>query len=65
VVMRQWGGCGLKPPYSLVRGGAGPDRLLGSRNDDILIGGPGRDLADGAKGSDTCRAEVRRHCERR
>ena len=46
-------------------GGAGADTLLGSRHGDVLFGGGGRDVADGRGGNDQCRAEVRRHCERR
>ena len=46
------------------RGQAGPDRLFGRLGDDVLIGGPGHDVANGAGGVDTCRAEVRKNCER-
>jgi Ca2+-binding RTX toxin-like protein len=46
-------------------GGAGADTLLGSPHGDVLFGGGGRDVADGRGGNDQCRAEVRRHCERR
>jgi Ca2+-binding RTX toxin-like protein len=49
---------------SVFRGEDGPDRLFGRLGDDVLIGGPGHDVADGAGGIDTCRAEVRKHCER-
>ncbi|HEX5087526.1 MAG TPA: hypothetical protein VFV89_06935 [Nocardioides sp.] len=49
---------------SVLRGQGGPDRLLGLLGNDVLIGGPGRDFADGGGGVDTCRAEVRKHCER-
>ena len=49
---------------SVFRGQAGPDRLFGRAGDDVLIGGPGRDVADGEGGVDTCRAEVRKRCER-
>jgi hypothetical protein len=49
---------------SLFHGQAGPDRMIGRLGDDVLIGGPGPDVADGAGGVDTCRAEVRKHCER-
>ncbi len=38
-------------------GGPGPDRLEGRRFDDVLIGGPGRDVADGGGGHDVCVAE--------
>ena len=46
-------------------GGAGADTLLGSPHGDVLFGGGGRDVANGRSGDDQCRAEVRRHCERR
>ena len=50
---------------SVLRGQAGRDRLAGRPGDDVLIGGRGRDVAHGgAGGVDTCRAEVRRNCER-
>ncbi|MDX6371138.1 MAG: hypothetical protein QOD98_126 [Nocardioidaceae bacterium] len=49
---------------SVLRGDGGPDRLLGRYGDDVLIGGPGRDAADGSDGVDTCRTEIRRNCER-
>lgn len=47
-------------------GGAGADRLVGSADAaDRLIGGAGRDRADGGKGRrDHCSAEVTRRCER-
>lgn len=43
-------------------GGAGNDILRGSRLDDVLVGGPGRDRALGRMGDDTCRAEIARRC---
>jgi hypothetical protein len=49
---------------SVFRGEGGSDRLFGRIGDDVLIGGPGHDVADGAGGVDTCRAEVRKRCER-
>jgi Ca2+-binding RTX toxin-like protein len=49
---------------SVFRGQGGPDHMTGQRGDDVLIGGPGRDVAEGGGGVDTCRAEVRKHCER-
>lgn len=47
-------------------GGAGADVLLGTTSrPDRLVGGPGRDRADGRAGSrDYCSAEVTRRCER-
>ena len=45
-------------------GGPGSDQLYGAdKSTDVLVGGPGRDSADGRGGTDTCRAEVTRHCE--
>jgi hypothetical protein len=50
---------------SSIDGGPGSDLLTGGdRSADLLTGGPGRDTADGRGGTDTCRAEVTRHCER-
>ncbi len=49
---------------SVFRGQGGPDRLYGRLGNDVLIGGTGRDVANGAGGVDTCRAEVRKNCER-
>jgi hypothetical protein len=51
-------------PASTMRGDQGPDRLLGHEADDLMIGGPGRDVANGRGGIDTCRTEVRRNCDR-
>jgi hypothetical protein len=46
-------------------GGPGRDWLIGSKwVDDVLLGGPGRDYARGSAGTDTCRAETERKCER-
>ena len=45
-------------------GDKGDDRISGTRTDDLLDGGPGRDVVDGLQGTDECRAEVRRNCER-
>jgi Ca2+-binding RTX toxin-like protein len=44
-------------------GGAGDDALAGSRWDDTLVGGDGRDLADGRAGTDACQAETEQNCE--
>jgi Ca2+-binding RTX toxin-like protein len=49
---------------SVFRGQGGPDRMVGRAGPDVMIGGPGPDVADGAGGIDTCRAEVRKSCER-
>ena len=45
-------------------GGDGRDEMRGREGSDQLIGGRGRDSALGGPGRDTCRAEVRRSCER-
>lgn len=45
-------------------GGDGRDELRGRDGTDQLFGGRGRDSAFGGPGRDTCRAEVRRSCER-
>ena len=47
-----------------VRGGRGDDNLHGTVFDDRLLGGRGRDRADGMQGKDVCRAEVTHRCER-
>jgi Ca2+-binding RTX toxin-like protein len=47
-----------------VRGQGGRDELGGYRDRDRLIGGPGRDTADGRQGVDVCRAEEKEMCER-
>jgi len=49
---------------SVLEGGGGNDHLFGKGDADVLLGGPGHDLAVGGGGVDTCRAEVRRGCER-
>lgn len=55
-----------RPPYrTVVRGGTGDDKLIGSARNDRLYGGRGKDRADGRRGIDRCRAEVRRSCELR
>jgi Ca2+-binding RTX toxin-like protein len=60
-------GCGYPVNYAdlVVRGEGGDDRLLGSGAPNVLIGGSGRDLADG-RGSDRdhCVAEREIRCER-
>ncbi len=58
-------GDGCTTQQRRLLGGAGADSLVGSRHGDVLFGGGGRDVADGRGGNDQCRAEVRRHCERR
>lgn len=45
-------------------GGDGRDEMRGRDGTDQLVGGQGRDSAFGGPGRDTCRAEVRRSCER-
>jgi Ca2+-binding RTX toxin-like protein len=54
---------GLEGPDRLY-GGDGRDELRGRDGTDQLFGGQGRDSAFGGPGRDTCRAEVRRSCER-
>ncbi len=56
-------GCPRREAQSVLRGGGGPDRLLGQTSDDVLAGGSGRDVADGRGGRDRCLAEVERRCE--
>ena len=53
-------------PQQVALGGTGRDVLLGTTTDgDRLVGGPGKDRADGRKGRrDHCVAEVVRRCER-
>jgi len=46
-----------------VKGGAGDDVMYGIDGPDQLRGGKGADQAWGGRGSDTCLAEVRDHCE--
>jgi hypothetical protein len=51
----------------LAVGGRGADDLRGTRDilPDRLVGGPGKDRADGRQGRrDRCSAEVVRGCER-
>jgi hypothetical protein len=45
-------------------GQGGDDSLRGWSYDDHLDGGRGRDQANGLNGTDWCRAEAERHCER-
>ena len=45
-------------------GQRGPDKLDGTKRNDVLIGGPGPDLAEGGKGRDRCVAEHKTSCER-
>lgn len=47
-----------------LKGGRGADRIFGSEYDDVLLGGPGRDRANGRAGDDRCRAETEVNCER-
>jgi hypothetical protein len=52
-------------PAPTLQGGGGDDVLVGSREDERLLGGAGRDAARGGPGADVCIAETRKHCERR
>jgi Ca2+-binding RTX toxin-like protein len=56
--------CPARDYRSVLKGQGGPDRLNGRRYDEVLLGGPGRDVAAGSGGNDRCVAEVERHCER-
>jgi Ca2+-binding RTX toxin-like protein len=56
--------CPRRDFRSVLKGGLGPDRLSGRATDDLLLGGPGRDVAEGKGGRDRCVAEVERNCER-
>jgi hypothetical protein len=56
--------CDSSDPRIRMYGNKGDDLMLGSRFDDVLIGGPGSDGADGLAGRDRCRAEVIVKCER-
>ena len=47
-----------------LMGQGGSDRLKGNSLDDRLLSGAGRDWANGSIGTDVCRAEVRKACER-
>ena len=61
------GGSPVETKRQIVLGGTGPDVLTGTTQPqpDRLVGGPGRDRANGRAGSrDYCRAEVTRRCER-
>lgn len=49
--------------FKLV-GQDGDDRLRGSVKNDVLLGGQGKDVANGRGGRDRCKAEVERQCER-
>jgi Ca2+-binding RTX toxin-like protein len=49
---------------ALLLGQQGGDRLRGTIWNDRLVGGPGRDLANGRAGTDQCVAEAKQACER-
>jgi Ca2+-binding RTX toxin-like protein len=49
---------------SLLKGGNGPDRMVGRDGNDVMLGGRGHDIADGSGGNDRCVVEVALHCER-
>ena len=62
-----FGGKPVKTRQHVALGGRGPDVLIGSDYEvaDRLVGGQGRDRANGRKGHrDYCLAEVTRRCER-
>lgn len=55
---------GCDGPRARLFGDQGKDRLEGSSDDDVLIGGPGLDRANGSLGEDKCVAEKEKGCER-
>jgi Ca2+-binding RTX toxin-like protein len=46
-----------------IFGQGGNDRMMAWTGRDVLIGGPGRDHADGGGNIDVCRAEVLKRCD--
>lgn len=50
---------------TVFHGGGGGDTLWGSRRDDRLVGGPGKDSVRGRAGRDVCQGETLRGCEKR
>lgn len=58
-------GCGYlgEDAEAVARGGPGDDILLGDYLPDILIGGPGVDVANGRRNDDRCVAETMIRCE--
>jgi Ca2+-binding RTX toxin-like protein len=57
------GGSGGRDQSTLVHGGPGDDRLIGSQGPEVLIGDSGRDQAEGRAGIDRCEAEREFGCE--
>ena len=53
-----------RKPGAKISGHRGDDRLGGTSRGDVLVGGPGRDRADGRGGEDKCSAEREQSCER-
>jgi Ca2+-binding RTX toxin-like protein len=51
-------------PGVRLLGQRGPDKLDGTKRNDVLIGGPDPDLAEGGRGRDRCVAEHKTSCER-
>ena len=51
-------------PGVRLLGQRGPDKLDGTKRNDVLIGGPDPDLAEGGRGRDRCVAEHQTSCER-
>jgi Ca2+-binding RTX toxin-like protein len=51
-------------PSIRLLGQGGDDRLSGSFEGEVLIGGPGVDTASGGRGGDRCVAEKQTNCER-
>lgn len=54
--------CGKRRPH--LYGQKGDDTLTGRAFDDVLVGGPGKDAAYGGRGTNTCRAETEKNCQR-
>jgi Ca2+-binding RTX toxin-like protein len=56
-----------RPPCRQYRfhifGQGGNDRMMAWTGRDVLVGGPGRDHADGGGNIDVCRAEVLKRCD--
>ena len=48
------GSCSGGVECVVARGGAGDDRLIGSRSADVLNGGPGNDVIEGRRGASGC-----------
>lgn len=65
ITLRGVGGAKTGAPKRRAWGGAGNDRLEGTDAADLLVGGPGHDVANGKAGADRCEAEILHRCEAR